>query len=139
MREISFKWGGSDIRLAPTMLLLQRVASEIRQVTSGEETTVSMAYKCVNGGVEPLFLLIPLRAFLQEALGVDRCPSDEEIMTHALSNVSDMIGFRLAYASAVLPNVDLGKGPAAPSGPGEGAKAEKKAGPKKKSTSKPST
>lgn len=134
MREIQFTWAGREVKLVPTMNLLSRLANEVRRETEGSETTVSLAYKCMNGGLEPMFLLIPLRAFLLEALGT-QCPPVEEIWVHASSNPKDVLSFRMAYIHAVLPHVDLGKGPAAPSS----AKAAAKPTPRRRSTSKAST
>ena len=112
MREVSFEWMGQAVRLVPSMQLLSRIAFEVRRVTDGAETTVSLAYKCINGGMEPLFMLIPLRAFLQEALG-DKVPTDEEIWHRVSVTPTEALSFRMAYAEAVLPHVNLGKDRAA--------------------------
>lgn len=112
MREIAFEWKGQTVRLVPSMQLLNRIAFDLRKATDGAETTVSLAYKCINGGVEPLFAVIPLRAFLQHALA-EKAPSDEEIWQHISTNPKETLSFRLAYVEAILPNVDLGKDRAA--------------------------
>lgn len=142
MREISFQWKGETLRLTPSMLLLSRLANEVRRGTEGSETTVSIAYKCVHGGLEPMYLMIPLREFIREALASipDRTlPSDDEIMSHALSAPADILSFRLAYVNAVLPHVELGKGPAGPSSAQGAASQPATPGGKRKSTSKSST
>jgi hypothetical protein len=142
MREIAFNWKGETLRLTPSMLLLSRLANEVRRGTEGSETTVSIAYKCVHGGLEPLYLMIPLREFIREAISAipDRqLPTDDEIMSHALSAPADILSFRMAYVNAVLPHVELGKGPAGPSSAqGEASKPAKPGG-KKRSTSRSST
>ncbi len=139
MREITFTWNGQTLRLTPTMAILQTLANEVRRTTEGSETTVSLAFKCVNGGLEPMFMLIPLRAFLTEALGGKDVPTDEEIFAHSCESTLDVLSFRMAYVQAILPSVSLGKGLAAPSpvaGVGGQTRKERRA---QKSTSKRST
>lgn len=138
MREITFNWAGEELTFQPSMTLLSRIAGDLRKATDGAETTVSMAYKCVNGGAEPMFLLLALRAVMMSIKGPNACPSDEDLLEHALSHISDLVGFRVAYVEAVLPQVDLGKGRAALPVSGVSSKAAK-TGNKKKSISKPST
>lgn len=141
MREITFTWKGKELRLTPTMALLQKLANDVRRATEGGETTVSLAFKCVNGGLEPLAILTPLRAFLTEALNGKDVPTDEEIFEHLVSNTGEALSFRMAYVQAILPSVSLGKGPAAPS-PIAGAGGQKQTRKERramKSTSSPST
>ena len=109
---------------------------EVRRASEGMETTVSLAYKCVNGGLEPMVFFAPVKVLLAEGLG-DKVPPDDEIMEHILTNVGDMMGIRMAYTAAILPHVTLGKGPAAPSTAGGGG--QPKVTNRKRSTSKPST
>lgn len=136
MREVSFEWKGQTVRLVPSMTLLSRLANDLRKASEGSETTVSLAYKCINGGSEPVFVLVALRGFLQEILGAD-VPSDEDIWDHLSTNPKETVSFRMAYAEAILPHISLGKERAALlSAPGV---APKKASSRRKSTSKPST
>lgn len=137
MRETKFSWEGKDIRLTPSLALLQRIALELRQTSGGTETTVSLASKCVRGGLEPMFLFIPLKAFMEEACGAET-PSDQDLLDHLLSNLSDALSFRLAYVEAVLPVMSPGKEAAVPSAL-KTAKASDRKGRKKKSTLKAST
>jgi len=138
MREITFNWAGEELTFQPSMALLSRIAGDLRKATDGAETTVSMAYKCVNGGAEPMFLLLALRAVMLSIKGPNACPTDEALLEHAMNNITDMVAFRIAYVEAILPQVDLGKGRAALPAAGAGTKAAK-TGNKKKSISKPST
>jgi hypothetical protein len=137
MREIKFSWKGKDIRLTPSLQLLQRIALELRQASAGTETTVSLASKCVRGGLEPLFLFIPLKGFMEQACGAET-PSDQDLLDHLLSDLSDALSFRLAYVESVLPVMSPGKEAAVPSAP-KTAKASDRKGRKKRSTSKAST
>lgn len=118
MREITFKWKGEDKVLVPSMALLSRLAVMLRKETEGLETTVGLAYRCINGGAEPMFIVIVFRAFLVEVMGAAAAPSTEEVYHHLSTHPAEALAFRMAYAEAVLPNVSLGKGPAAPSSAG---------------------
>lgn len=122
MREITFKWKGEDLVLVPSMSLLSRLAVMLRKETEGLETTVGLAYRCINGGAEPMFLVLVFRAFLAEALKSGTpVPSLDEIYDRLSTHPAEALAFRTAYAEAILPNVSLGKGPAAPSSAGEAA------------------
>lgn len=136
MREISFEWKGQTVRLTPSMLLLSRMANDIRKATDGAETTVSLAYKCINGGAEPVFMVVAMRGFLQEAMG-SAAPSDEEIWDHLSTNPKETVSFRMAYAEAVLPHISLGKERAALLTAPKAAR--QKTSSRRKSTSKAST
>lgn len=110
MREIKFDWKGEEVRLIPSFTLLSRIASELQATTGGAETTISLAQKCVSGGAEPVFMMIPLVHFLREGLR-DRAPSIEEAWAHMIESPAEIISFRVAYIEAVMPSVDFGKKP----------------------------
>ena len=120
MREITFDWCGEQLRLSPHFALIERIAQELRQVTEGTETTIGLAYKCVHGGLEPVVIMVPLMHFLREAKGAD-CPTKQEVFDRILSEPHMLVSFRVAYVQAMLPNVDMGKDPAAPLEPGKAA------------------
>jgi len=136
MREVSFNWDGAVVRLTPSLELLQRIALDLRTKTEGQATTVSLAYQCVNGGLEPFFLGIPLHHFLVAGLG-DKAPTATEAVQRLLSDLPDAMSFRLAYVEAILPALSEGKGRAAQSVPA--AAGSRKTGTAKRSTSKAST
>lgn len=141
MREISFEWDGATLRISPSFLLTSRIAQELRKVSEGSETTISLAYKCVHGGLEPVFLMVPLMQYLREALK-EKAPGEQEVFEKIVGDPALLMSFRLAYVQAMLPNVEMGKDPAAPQEQGADRKKtapRTQSGSTKRSTSKPST
>lgn len=108
MREVTFTWKDGEVRIVPSFLLIQRIATKLRRVSDGAETTVSLAQKCLTGGLEPAFVMVPLAEFLAAGLGA-ACPTEDEIFEEILTRPEQLVSFRMAYMQAILPAISLGK------------------------------
>ena len=103
-REVQFKWDGDVYSIVPSMGLLRRIKQQGIH-------NLNLANACIHGGADPLDLVVVHRLFMREA-GVK--VSDDQSYEFIMSGSEDMIEFQMAYISAVLPAVDLGKKPKAP-------------------------
>jgi hypothetical protein len=104
-REITVKWDGEEYTIVPSMALLKRVkALGINNLT--------LAKDCLHGGADPIDMAMVHRIFMKEA-GVT--VSEEQSYGFIMGGTPEVVEFQVAYVSAVLPAVDLGKKPAAPS------------------------
>lgn len=98
-REIVLKWHGEEYQIVPSLALLKRVKSKGIH-------TLDLARACIQGGADPIDLAMAHKIFMAEA-GVS--VSEDESYGFIVGGSADMIGFQLAFVSAVLHAVDLGK------------------------------
>lgn len=103
-REVSIDWDGETYSITPSMALLRKIKQQGIH-------NLMLANACINGGADPLDLVIVHRMFMREA-GV-KVPEDDSY-EFIMSGSQEMIDFQMAYVSAVLPSIDLGKKPDAP-------------------------
>lgn len=103
-REVSLTWDGEVYSIVPSMALLRKIKQQGIH-------NLNLANDCIHGGADPLDLVVVHRMFMREA-GV-RVPEDESYQ-FIMSGSEEMVDFQMAYVSAVLPSVDLGKKPDAP-------------------------
>jgi hypothetical protein len=102
-REIELSWDGEVYTIVPSMALLKRVKAQ------GINNLV-LANACIQGGADPIDMAIAHRIFMKDA-GVTIAEDDS--YGFIMSGTEEMIGFQMAYVSAVLPAIDLGKKPVA--------------------------
>lgn len=100
-RELTITWEGEDYTITPSLTLLKRVKAKGIH-------TLNLANACLNGGADPIELSDAHRIFMAEA-GVK--VSEDDSYAFIMSGSNDMIKFQLAFISAVLPAIDLGKKP----------------------------
>lgn len=103
-REVSIDWDGETYSITPSMALLRKIKQQGIH-------NLMLANSCINGGADPLDLVVVHRMFMREA-GVK--VAEDESYEFIMSGSQEMIDFQMAYVSAVLPSIDLGKKPGAP-------------------------
>jgi hypothetical protein len=103
-REVSIDWDGETYSITPSMALLRKIKQQGIH-------NLMLANACINGGADPLDLVVVHRMFMREA-GVR--VAEDESYEFIMSGSQEMIDFQMAYVSAVLPSIDLGKKPDAP-------------------------
>ena len=123
MREIVFTWGGQERRFIPSMAVLSAMASDLARASEGGENTAVLASKLLHGGADPVFASLALYHMLR-ASGAD--VTREDAYAQILGGGEDMVGFRQAYITTVLPNIDMGKKPEAPVNPAGAARGRRK-------------
>jgi len=104
-REVSFLWGEAECALVPSVALLRRIKAQ-------GVNHMSLAKECIHGGADPLDLVVVLRAFL--GAGGITASEDQCYAFLTGGDAKAIASFQMAYISAVLPSVDLGKKPEAP-------------------------
>lgn len=124
-REVAFTFNGREVRLVPSVKMLRAIKTDGINV-------LALAQQCMTGGADALDLAIVLRHMLRHA---DRdlpeeerrkLTDDESYLWFASGKVAEVVSFQKAYIQAVMPGIDLGKKPAAPS---KGKGKTKKPGP----------
>ena len=123
MREIVFTWTGQERRFIPSMAVLSAMASDLARASEGGENTAVLASKLLHGGADPVFASLALYHMLR-ASGAD--VTREDAYAQILGGGEDMVGFRQAYITTVLPNIDMGKKPEAPAKPAGARGARRK-------------
>ena len=102
-REIELTWDGEEYTIVPSMLLLKRIKAK-------GINNLFLANACMQGGADTIDLAVAHNIFMKEA-GVTI--GEDESYGFIMSGTDAMIGFQMAYVSAVLPGIDLGKKPVA--------------------------
>lgn len=115
-REVELTWDGDVYTIVPSMALLKRVKAQ-------GINNLLLANSCIQGGADPVDVAMAHRIFMKEA-GVTL--TEDESYLFVISGGPEMIGFQMAYVSAVLPQIDLGKKPDAPSTKTRAKKATQK-------------
>lgn len=105
-REMTFKYGGEEIEIVPSLSLLRKIKSK-------GINNVMTANKCIKGGVDLEDLALILHEFLKA--GGKSVPEDECYSFLTSGDYDEIYSFQTAYIQAVLPAVDFGKKPEAPS------------------------
>lgn len=136
-RDMTITWKGEEKTFSPTFRFLRRVDARLQtdEYRKGNLFTVA---KVVNaGGAEIMDVPIVMSMFLKEA-GFE---ASEEECWHVLSTVisgecdedqrADYANFAMTLTQAVLPQIDFGKNPEAPS---ESAPKRRGKGASRKST-----
>jgi hypothetical protein len=100
-REIALPWRGEEYHITPSMALLRRVKAK-------GVNALALANACVKGGADPIDLTDVHQVFMAAA-GVP--VSEDESYAFITGGSDEMIEFQLAFVSAVLPSVALGKKP----------------------------
>ena len=127
MREIVFTWGGQERRFIPTMAVLSAMASDLARASEGTENTAVLASKLLHGGADPVFASLALYHMLRASTVPPMVEvTREEAYAQILGGGEDMVGFRQAYITTVLPNIDMGKKPEAPVNPAGAARGRRK-------------
>ena len=98
-RELTIQWQGEEYTITPSLALLRRIKAKGIHA-------LNLANACIKGGADPIDLTDVHRLFMSEA-GVK--VSEEESYAFITGGSNEMIDFQLAFVSAVLPSIDLGK------------------------------
>jgi len=98
-REVTLPWRGEEYTITPSLALLRRIKGKGIH-------NLHLAQACINGGADPLDLATVHQIFMAQA-GVN--VSEDDSYEFIISGSEDMIEFQLAFVSAVLPSIDLGK------------------------------
>lgn len=120
-RDLSLTWKGEEKTFSPTFRFLRRVDAKL-QGDGDRRSNLFTVAKVINaGGSEIMDVPIVMSMFLAEA----GFSASEEECWHVLSAVisgdaspsqmEDYASFGLAVTNAILPQVDFGKNPDAPS------------------------
>lgn len=120
-RDITLWWDGKPHTMVPSVRLLRRIKGEgINNLT--------LARECMFGGADPSEVAVVHRMFMAEA-GV--MVTDEQSYGFITGGDPEaVIAFQTAYVQSVVPNIDLGKKPAAPDQDAPKVTRAKKAKPK---------
>lgn len=105
-REVSFTYKGEDVTIVPSIALL-------RSLKAAGINNMALARDCVQGGADPLDLVTVHMAMMKKA-GM-AVTEDESYGWITGDNTVELLSFQTAYVQSVLPGIDLGKKPAAPS------------------------
>lgn len=104
-REVTFPWGGEDYTITPSLALLKRIKAQ-------GINNLQLARACLHGGADPIDLAVVHRLFMAES-GVKL--TEDESYGFIVGGSDEVQAFQIAYIASVLPSIDLGKKPAAPS------------------------
>lgn len=100
-REVTLSWRGDEYQITPSLALLKRVKAKGIH-------TLNLAQACIKGGADPIDLAAAHKLFMAQA-GVT--VSEDESYAFIVGGSQDVIDFQIAFVSAVLPSIDLGKKP----------------------------
>jgi hypothetical protein len=100
-REVALSWQGDEYHITPSLALLKRIKAKGIH-------TLNLAQACIQGGADPIDLAVAHKIFLAQA-GVT--VSEEDSYAFIVGGSQDVIDFQIAFVSAVLPSIDLGKKP----------------------------
>ncbi len=90
-REVSIDWDGETYSITPSMALLRKIKQQGIH-------NLMLANACINGGADPLDLVVVHRMFMREA-GVK--VAEDDSYEFIMSGSQEMIDFQMAYVSAV--------------------------------------
>lgn len=130
----TLKWQDQDLPFTPSIARLSALAVELNKLSGGAVNSLSLAQQMLNGTVDPVFLSVAIRHFLEWC---GKTLTSEEAYEAAVSGHPEVILFRMTYVETVVPNVDFGKKPDGQSP--EPRKQTGKKAPSKKSTSRKSS
>jgi hypothetical protein len=120
-RDMMISWKGEEKQFSPTFRFLRRVDAKLQNDSDRKSNLFTVAKVLNAGGSEILDVPIVMSLFLAEA-GFE---TTEEECWHVVSTVIsghctmqqriDYANFALTLTQAVLPDMDFGKNPEAPS------------------------